>query len=410
MIRPARLRWSPPTQRLSQGEFIALMAMLTAMVAFSIDAMLPALPDIGTELTPLAMNRAQLIVTSFVLGLGIGTLFTGPMSDAIGRRPVMIGGAVVYCIGALAAWWAPTLEMMLAARVLQGVGAAGPRVVALATVRDLYAGREMARIMSFVMIIFTLVPALAPSVGAIIIAGFGWRGIFLAFLIFAAVAVLWLGLRQPETLVPAHRRPLAVATLWAGTLEILHHPTARLSIAVQTLAYGMLFAKISTVQQVFDQTYDRAAGFPLWFGAIAIAAGSASILNAQVVVRIGMRPLIKAVLVAQIGISVLMIGAVMAPLPLLGEFWVYVFWTTSVFFMAGLTIGNLNALAMEPLGHIAGIAASVISAIATVGAVLIAVPIGLSFDGTPLPIAIGMATCAALALWLTTMIRREIDG
>lgn len=399
-----------PTRRLSQGEFIALMAMVTATVAFSIDAMLPALPDIAAELTPLAMNRAQLIITSFVLGIGIGTIFTGPLSDAVGRRPVMIGGAMVYCVGAALAWAAPTLEMMLAARLLQGLGAAGPRVVAIATVRDLYSGRDMAWIMSLVMIIFTLVPALAPAMGAVVIAGFGWRSIFMAFMLFSVVTMLWLGLRQPETLAPQDRRPLRPRILWQGIVEMLGHPTARLSIAVQTLAFGMLFAKISTIQLVFDQTYGRATSFPIWFGAIAIAAGSASVLNALLVTRIGMRPLIKAILIAQIGFSGLMIAASIAPLPILAEFWVYVVWTTTVFFMAGLTIGNLNALAMEPMGHIAGIAASLIAAIATMGAVLIAVPIGLSFDGTPLPIAIGIGLCAVLALWLTTHIRRETDG
>lgn len=161
---------TPPTQRLGQTEFVALVAMLAATVAFSIDAMLPALPDIAAELTPDAPNAAQLIITSFVLGMGLGTFFTGPLSDRFGRKPVIVWGAVTYCAASAAAYLAPSLETMLAARVCMGLGAAAARVVALALVRDLYAGRDMARIMSFVMIVFALVPALAPSMGAAIIA------------------------------------------------------------------------------------------------------------------------------------------------------------------------------------------------------------------------------------------------
>lgn len=189
----------------SRAEFIALIAMLFAIIAFSIDAMLPALPRIGAELSPEAPNRAQLIVIAFVLGMGAATLFAGPMSDALGRKPMIIGGTALYILGAALAWAAPSLEWLLLARVLQGVGAAGPRVVGMAIVRDLYGGREMARILSFVMMVFMLVPAIAPLVGSWIIAAAGWRAMFGAFVIFAGIATLWLALRLPESLPPAAR-------------------------------------------------------------------------------------------------------------------------------------------------------------------------------------------------------------
>jgi MFS transporter, DHA1 family, multidrug resistance protein len=393
--------------RIGQGEFIALMAMLTATVAFSIDSMLPALPEIGRELTPDALNRAQLILTAFVFGMGIGTLFAGPVSDAFGRRRVIFAGAALYCAGAALAWAAPTLEVMLAARLLQGLGAAAPRVVAVAMVRDLYKGRDMARIMSFIMTIFTLVPALAPLLGALVIAGFGWRGIFVSFIVFSLISVIWIALRQPETLAPAGRRPLQVALLWAALREVLRNPTTRLSIAVQTLAFAMLFATLSSTQQVFDVTYGQGAAFPLWFGGIAVIAGSGSLLNAALVMRVGMRRLIKLVLAGQLGLSTLMIAAILLPIPDRAEFVVYLLWTTSVFFQSGLMIGNLNALGMEPMGHIAGLAASVIAALATVGSVLIAAPIALAFDGTALPIAIGTLVCAFVARLFAGRIRRD---
>lgn len=393
-------------RRLPQAEFIALMAMLMATIAFSVDAMLPALPEIGAALSPDNLNNAQLMVTSFVLGMGVGTFFTGPLSDAFGRKPVMVAGAIVYVIASAVAWASSTLELMLAARVVQGFGAAGPRVVALALIRDLYSGPHMARILSFVMLVFSLVPALAPTMGYFIIAGFGWRAIFAAFIIFAVLSLLWLMIRQPETLAPENRRPLSIRSLGTAVGEMFRHRTARLSILVQTLTLGMLFTVLSSTQQVFDITFGQGAYFHYWFGGIAIVAASASVLNARIVVQLGMRAIIKAMFTAQIGITALMIAVTAADAPYWLSFGTYVFWVTSNFFQAGLTIGNLNALALEEMGHIAGMAASVIAAFSTIGAVLIAAPVALAFDGTPMPMAIGTFVSASLALWLTTLIKR----
>jgi DHA1 family bicyclomycin/chloramphenicol resistance-like MFS transporter len=395
-----------PTKKLGQTEFIALMAMLVATVAFSIDAMLPALPEIGASLSPANLNHAQLIITSFVLGMGVGTLFTGPLSDAYGRKPVMLGGAIVYVLACGLAWSAQSLEMMLIARVLMGLGAAGPRVVAMALVRDLYSGRDMARIMSFVMAVFALVPALAPTLGHFIIAGFGWRAIFAAFMLFSTVTVIWLFLRQPETLMPEKRRPLSLRALYDAISQMLAHRTARLSIVIQTLTFGMLFVVLSSTQQVFDVTFGQGEYFHYWFGGIAIIAASASLLNARLVMRLGMRAIIKTVLTIQIFVTLAMIGITAANGPYWLAFGTYVVWVTGNFFQAGLTIGNLNALAMEEMGHIAGLAASIIAAVSTVGAVIIAAPIALMFDGTPMPMAIGALVAASLALFLTTQIKR----
>lgn len=398
-----------PTKPLRQAEFIALMAALAASVAFSIDAMLPALPQIGADLSPNDPNRAQLIIGSFVLGMGIGTLFMGILSDRFGRRATIMGGALLYLLATVAAYLAPNLETMLLARVAQGIGASAPRVVSVAMVRDLYAGRYMARIMSFVMLIFSLVPAIAPTIGAGIIAASGWRMVFVAFAAFTVFGTGWLWLRQPETLAQENRRPLRFSTLWSALRELAAHPTVRLATLVQTLGMAMLFAVLSSTQLIFDQTYGQGHSFHLWFAGIAVLSSSAGILNARLVIPLGMRRIIKTMFLVQIALSLAMLLALSLHLPTHTELLIYAFWTTSVFFQTGLTLGNLNALALEPMGHLAGTAASIVTALATIGAIVIAAPIGLAFDGTPRPLALGILACAALAYLLTLRIRRETD-
>ncbi len=236
--------------------------MLLATVAFSIDSMLPALPQISAELSPGRVNRAQLVIGSFVLGMGLGSFVAGPLSDSFGRKPVIVGGAVLYTIGAVLASAAGSLEMLLAARVLQGLGVAGPRIVSIAMVRDLYSGRQMARVVSFAMTIFVLVPAAAPALGSLIITHFGWRGLFLSFVIFAVVSAVWLGLRQPETLPPKSRRAFRFGALWAAMREVLANRIVVTCTAVMTLGLGTLFATLSSIQQIFSETFGRGQGFP----------------------------------------------------------------------------------------------------------------------------------------------------
>ncbi|MGR3343106.1 MAG: MFS transporter, partial [Paracoccaceae bacterium] len=194
-------------RRLPIVEFVALMATLASVVAFATDAMLPALPQIAADLSPDAANRAQLIVGAFMLGMGLGTFFAGPLADAFGRKSVVNGGIALFILGAGLAYLAQSLELVLGARVLQGIGSAGPRIAPLAMIRDLFEGRKMARIMSFVTMIFMLVPAMSPAIGAVIIDLWGWRAIFIAFALFAAAGGLWVSLRQDETLAVANRRP-----------------------------------------------------------------------------------------------------------------------------------------------------------------------------------------------------------
>lgn len=389
---------------LRQGEFVALIAFLLATVALSIDAMLPALPDIGRALSPQDLDRAQLVITAFVFGMGLGTFFTGPLSDAYGRKPVVLAGLALYALGALMCALAPSLEMLLAARVLQGLGVAAPRTISLAIVRDLYSGRQMARIVSLSQMIFTTIPAFAPFMGLGVMLLAGWKAIFLAYLVFAALCAAWLGLRQPETLAPAHRRPLRLRPLISATGEMFSHKGTTVSILVQTLTLAMLFSTLSSIQGIFEQFLGEADRFAMWFALVALLAMSGSFINSRAVMWVGMRRMLLLTYAGMLGLSLVLLmllalGALQGPAVLIA----FVLWLIGLFAMMGTTMGNLNALAMEPLGHIAGLAASVMSSLATVGSVLLAVPVGQMFDGTPLPLIGGVTVFAALALALVRL-------
>ncbi|MEP1964017.1 multidrug effflux MFS transporter [Tateyamaria sp.] len=396
----------PEGQKISKVEFIALMAMMFATVAFSIDAMLPSLPQIAQEIAHEGVAQAALVITFFVIGMGAGTFFAGPLSDAFGRKPLVYVGLAIYALGAVLSWIAPTLELMLAARVLQGVGAAGPRIVSAAIIRDLYSGRTMASILSLTMMVFLLVPAVAPLVGSLIMEAFGWRAIFPTFLIFGAIVLMWFGTRITETLPADKRRPLRLSLMWDAVRQMFANPTVRLSIFVQTLMLMILFCVLMMVQPIFDVTFERADSFPIWFGAIAMLSGVSSLLNATMVGRYGMRRLVTWALSAQVLVSAVFVLWMLADLPHLFAF--YIFWQWGVMFQGGLTVANLNAIAMEPMGHIAGMAASVIGAVSTILGAALASPIGLLFDGTPIPlVSVVLFVCLLASVLMQSMRRAE---
>ncbi len=396
-----------PRRPMPYAEFIAMMALLFSVMAVSIDGMLPALAAIAAELVPAAPNRAQLVVGVFVLGLGCGMVVMGPLSDSYGRRRVIAFGVILYLLGAAAAAAAPSLGALLAARLVQGFGIAATRVVGTALIRDLYEGRRMAQVVSTVMTIFILMPAAAPALGQAVLWLADWRAIFPAFGALALAALLWLLARQPETLPPARRRPFRAAPLAAAVREVLGHPAVRLYILALSLGFGQMLGLIMSSPAIFGETFGRAAEFPAWFAAMALAAGAAAFVNARLVLRLGMRRLATLAYAAQTALSALLVPVWAAGLaPEAAAFPLFLGWAMSVMFMAGVTFGNLNALALEPLGHIAGTAASVVGAGSTVLAVAVAVPLGMAFDGTPLPLMAGVLVCSGLALAVVRRSRR----
>ncbi|MCL1628619.1 MULTISPECIES: multidrug effflux MFS transporter [Roseinatronobacter] len=400
------MNWPRPTRPLRFGEFVALMALMMSSVAFSIDAMLPALPTIGDQLSPDAPQKGQLVITIFVLGMGLGTLICGPVSDAFGRKSVLLVGITAYITGALIAMQAQSIDGLLAARFLQGLGAAAPRVIATAMVRDMYEGRAMARVTSIIMTLFILVPAIAPSIGAVIIWFADWRAVFLAFVAFGLIAAAWLMLRQPESLPPERRRALSLRNIWAAVAEITTTPAVMIYVVALIFAFAPMFAWLSNLPMIFADVYDRAASFPLWFGITALVAGSASVVNAKLVMRLGMKRIATAAFLWQAVVSVLFLALLQFDLPAPWDFAFFFAFMCSAFFAIGLTFGNLNALALQPLGHMAGVGASVVQSLSTVGSVMVAIPISLAYNGTPLPLITGMALCACTALALMLAARR----
>lgn len=384
---------------LSRTEFVALIAALGAMVAISIDAMLPALPEIAATLTPEAPNRAQLVVTSLVFGMGVGTLLVGPLADRFGRKPVMMTSLALFALASVACYFAPTLEILLAARLVQGVCAAGPRIVSVAMVRDRFKGRAMAEVMSFVAMVFMLVPAIAPLMGQAIMSFAGWKVIFLFYVGVAAVAMLWMGLRQGETQPVSERRSLNFMALWRDVRELFTHRIVLVSTLAQSLTFAALFSALSSMQGVFEQRFDRGDSFPMWFSFIAICSISGSVLNARIVGRVGMRAVVIWTYSGMLILTLACLGLRWVGLmPAVLDFPAHLLWSVALFAMMGLSLGNLSSLAMEPLGHIAGLAASVTTAIATMVSVMLAIPVGLAFNGSEVPLMVGIAIYMALAV------------
>ncbi|MBT9383238.1 multidrug effflux MFS transporter [Pseudooceanicola sp. CBS1P-1] len=385
-------------QRIHPVEFVAIMAMMMASVAFSIDSMLPALPDMARDLQLEDANDIQLVLSMFMIGMGLGTFFTGPLSDSFGRKTIILLGVAIYLLGTVLAWRAPTLDLLVAARMLQGLGAAAPRIIAIAIIRDLHSGRDMARLVSFVMMVFTIFPAIAPLVGAWIVGFSSWHGIFIAFMIFVLIGSSWFTLRIEEPLPKERRRPFRVISIVHAAREMLGIQMVRLTLVVQVLIMSTMFITISLIEPAFTQVFDRSTQFPYWFFALGMLAGTSSLVNATLVGRYGMRKIITFVLSCFLVLSAAMLLFHLFGPRGLPYFVAYLVWQAAVYYQIGMTMGNLNALAMEPVGHIAGLAASVIGAVSTISSAILSTLVAQTFNGTILPQLLSSFVLSGLAL------------
>ena len=381
----------------SFAEFVILVSMMMSLTALSIDAILPALSQIGSDLNVQNANDRQLVVSMIFLGLAFGQLFFGPLSDKTGRKPAIYAGYGLFIAGSLLSIFSVSFSMMLFGRLLQGAGVSAPRAVTLALVRDQYEGRAMARVMSFVMTVFILVPMIAPIMGQTILLFSGWRSIFGVFVLLAAFTLLWFALRMPETLAPEDRAPFSLERIIGATREILRTRIALGYTVTAGLVSSAHLGYLNSAQQVFQEQYTLGELFPLFFAVTAFSIGLASFLNARLVVRFGMRLLVRWALLVIFGLSIAIFGVALlsAGQPPL---WLFMVYLMLVFFCIGILFGNMNALAMEPLGHIAGIGAAVVGSLSTLISVMLGTMIGRSYNGTILPLVAGIAILTGLAL------------
>ena len=386
-------------------EFIALMASLMSLVALSIDALLPALPQIGDALGVVNEKDNQLLITMIFLGLGFGQLIFGPLSDSFGRKPMVYFGFAVFVIASIICVTADSLEVMIFGRILQGIGLSSPRTIAIAMTRDTYSGDFMAKILSIIVMFFILVPIVAPTFGQLLLDFFNWKAIFNVNLIIGLLIVLWFWKRQPETLEPKKRIKFSPSIFITGTVEFLRHKEAVALTFVSGFITGSFMVYLSTSQQIFQNQYQLGELFPYIFASTAFSVGFATFTNSRLVIRFGSFNIAYYATIAYVFISILYVLLFFT-----GDnpsIHVLVTFFLLQFFAVGFLFGNLRSLAMEPIGHIAGIGAAINGFVSTVMAVPIANYIGGFVKTSVLPLFIGFSICGVLSLLVFIWLKRR---
>jgi DHA1 family bicyclomycin/chloramphenicol resistance-like MFS transporter len=386
-------------------EFIALMAALMSIVALAIDALLPAISNIGADINSLDSTDNQMLVTMIFLGLGLGQLFFGPLSDCYGRKPVVYAGFILFLLASIVCLYAPSLEVMVLGRILQGIGLSAPRTISISIIRDTYEGDYMAKIMSFVVAFFILVPVVAPAIGKIILDSFGWKGIFYVQLIFALIIALWFWKRQPETLHPEFKIPFSGHVFVDGLKEFIRHKETVAFTITSGLVTGAFLVYLSSAQHIFEDQYALKEVFPYIFAGLAISIGLSTFLNGTLVMRFGMRKLsFMATLAFTIIALLYTVLFFNSPNP---SIYVLVAFLSAQFFCLGFMWGNFRSIAMEPIGHIAGIGAAINGFVSTIFAIPIATFIGEFVKNSVWPLFVGLAVCGLFSVLIFILVRRK---
>ncbi|MCT8999476.1 multidrug effflux MFS transporter [Chelativorans intermedius] len=386
-----------PLRSIGTAEFIALSAALMSLNAMAIDIMLPGLQQIGAALGVAEENHRQFVITAYVVGLGVAQLFFGPISDRFGRRGPLMTGLILYLVAAIAAAFAPSFALLLVLRFLQGVGAAATRVIAVSAIRDVFGGRRMAEVLSMVMMVFMVIPVMAPSLGQLIMIFGSWPEIFLAMGGLALAVTIWVWLRLPETLPPSMRRALSVRVVAEGFGYVVTNRVAFCYMLAAMAIFGALFGFINSAQQIYVDIYGLGTWFPLLFAVGAGLMALSSFTNSRLVGRLGMRRLSHGALLSFIALNALwLVLSLMGPMP----FPLFFLLFSASMFMFGWIGPNFNSIAMEPLGHVAGTAAAVLGFVTTLGGGVLGALIGQAFDGTLTPLAGGYFAVSVAGLIL----------
>ena len=383
-------------------EFVTLIAALMATQALAIDAMIPAFPIIVKELHVANENHGQYILTAYMVGLGIGQLFWGVMSDRFGRRPVLLCGLALYVIAALLCGSTNSFHALLTWRFIHGLAAASV-TVSRSVVRDLYSGRHMARVMSLTFVVFLMVPVLAPSMGQLILLVGPWRGIFIACGIFASVVWVWIVLRLKETLHPEYRMVLTRGHIAAAAKVVVGDPASLWYTLALTVMFGSIMAYVGMVQQIFAEVFHRGNLMPIMFALCAGTMGVGAFLNSRIVERLGTRLISHTALLCFIGISALHLAVAMLGME---QLWTFVVFQAAAMAAFSLSVSNFGAMAMEPIGAVAGIGASLQGFASTFGGALVGAVIGRLFSGSTVPYAGGVLACGLLALVFVLLAER----
>ncbi len=391
---------------LRELEFIALMAFLMSNVALAIDTVLPALPTIGMAISETDPSHLQLIVIMIFLGLGLGELLFGTLSDSLGRKPVVYLGVGLFILASFMIIYAQSLEILLLGRVLQGAGLSAARSVSIAIIRDTFEGDRMARIMSFIMAVFILVPMIAPLLGQLILRAFNWQAIFYFQVLFIGLTLVWFWVRQRETLRTENRKEISRYLFTKGIREYFHQRRSVVYTMVAGLTQGAFIAYLGSAQQIFQIQYDRVEEFPYLFGVLAFAIGLSTLLNGSLVMKYGMQRLVIFSLLVSVALPlVYVLCFINRPNPSLVVLLGFLF---PQFLVLGFLFGNLGALTMQPLGHIAGIGAAIFSCISMTISVIIAIVIGFFIRDTTLPLFVGFCLSNLLALVLIQSLRKGV--
>ena len=390
-------------KRIGELEFVALMAFLMSNVALCIDTILPALPVVGDSMGVYDNSQLQLIIFTIFLGLGTGELFFGTLSDSFGRKPIIYIGVGIYILASILIVFAPNFELLLIGRVIQGIGLSAPRSVSIAIIRDTYEGDRMARIMSFITIIFILVPMIAPLLGQLIINIFEWQAIFYFQILFMGITIIWFTFRQGESLVPEKRIKLSSKLFSNGLKEYFKYKNPILFTIVAAFLNGAFITYLASSQQIFQDIYGMEKEFPYIFGGLAFSFGFAALMNANLVMRFGMMRLVRTSLYFyMITAFGFFIFAGISTNPLLPILLVFL---ALQFLSLGFISGNLSSLAMQEIGHIAGIGAALYSFLSMVIGVVVAIIIGSFIEDKIFPLFVGFLLSGIVAFFLIRLSR-----